>query len=151
MVGWETQLVMIGKVLLALVLGGAVGLERAQSKKPAGFRTHMLVMGAATLLMMVGEIIIARYDYVTPGLLRLDLTRIVEAIIVGISFIGAGTIIQRQQEGLVENLTTAASILFTAAIGITIGLEQYALSLGLTILLLLVNRVFGFLQRKWRN
>lgn len=140
----HSQIDLLVRILLAILLGGIIGFEREMAKKPAGIRTTMLVAGAAALLVSLGDVIVERFA--AEGLkdvLRTDPIRIVEAIIVGISFIGAGTIIQRESEERVENLTTAATILFTATIGIAVALEQFFLASGLTIALLIINFVFG--------
>lgn len=130
-------------ILLAMFLGGLIGLERELAKKPAGLRTHMLVAGAATLLVGLGDPIIQQMD-VSNEMLRSDPIRIVEAVVTGISFLGAGTIIRGREE--VEGLTTAASLLFVASIGIATALSQFILAVSLTLLLLLILRVVKWLE-----
>lgn len=141
---WQIQIEIIAKVLMAILLGGPIGIEREVAGKPAGVRTTMLVAGAAALMVSLGDIIIGRFETSQlQEVIRTDPIRIVEAIIVGISFIGAGTIIQREREERVENLTTAASILFTAAIGIGVALDQFYMAVGLTAVVLVINFVLG--------
>jgi putative Mg2+ transporter-C (MgtC) family protein len=136
------------KVIVAVCLGGMIGIEREFAKKPAGIRTHMFVTGAATLVMSLSILLInefnATYDNVSA-----DPVRVIEAIIVGISFIGAGTVLKSEKDHNVYYLTTAASILFAAGIGITVALERYALALGLTVLVVLVNSAVGGLEQKY--
>lgn len=139
----------IGKVILAMLLGGLLGTERELARKPAGLRTHMLVSGAASLLMVLGDFMIESYSSgVAVNAIRADPIRIIEAIITGISFLGAGTIIFRKPEDTVEGLTTAAAILYTAAIGITVALGQYLLALILTFLAIAILLGLGYIDPK---
>lgn len=138
---------MIGEVALAMLLGGFIGVERELADKPAGFRTHMLVAGAAALLVGLGDALIHRFNVTAGDGLRSDPIRIVEAIITGISFLGAGTIFRRtDQKEHVEGLTTASSILLSSAIGISVALRQFVLAIGVTLLALIVLRGLIFLQ-----
>lgn len=138
---WNTQLLVIGEVALAMLLGGLIGIEREIANKPAGFRTHMLVAGAATLLVGLGDALVESFLKGPFGeLIRPDPMRIVEAVITGVSFLGAGTIFRRGNAGGVEGLTTAASILLSAGIGISVALRQFVLAVGITLLALLVLR-----------
>lgn len=130
---------------IAAILGGFIGLERELLKKPAGLRTHILVSASAALLLELGEVIINDFDY--PDFVRSDPIRIIEAIIVGISFLGAGTIIQREREERVEGLTTAASVLMAAAIGAAVGLGQVLLGAAVAALVLFVNRALSVVER----
>lgn len=80
--------------MISIGLGGLIGLEREIACKPAGLRTHMLVAGASTLFVILGDIIIHSFAQTTLfGVVQADPIRIMEAIITGISFLGAGTII----------------------------------------------------------
>ena len=118
MANLDTQLEALWLVLLAVVLGGIIGWEREHERKPAGLRTHMLVCGAAALFTVLGEIMTRFYYLRFPDeVLNSDPIRVIQAVAVGVSFIGAGTIIQNRGEERVKNLTTAASILFVSAIG----------------------------------
>ncbi len=136
---WLMQLEIIGEVALAMLLGGIIGMERERANKPAGFRTHMLVAGASALLVGLGDAMLHRYAMGGPdGPIRSDPIRIVEAIITGISFLGAGTIFRRGETRAVEGLTTAASLLLSGAIGIAVALRQFILAGGITALALIV-------------
>lgn len=147
-VNWISQLAVVGEVALAMMLGGFIGMERERADKPAGFRTHMLVAGAAALLVGLGDAMLLRF-HVPPGVnLNTDPIRIVEAIITGISFLGAGTIFRRQKDKGVEGLTTAASLLLSGAIGISVALRQFILAAGITALALLVLRGLTYFQRR---
>jgi putative Mg2+ transporter-C (MgtC) family protein len=141
---WIEQLQTIGLVGLSMVLGGIIGLERERADKPAGLRTHMLVSGAATTLVILADLIVVGSS-LPPEILRTDPVRIIEAIVAGVAFLGAGTIIRRQTD--VEGLTTAASLLFAAAMGIAVALHQFVLAAGAVLLTLLVLAVVRNVDR----
>lgn len=146
---FDLQLKIFIEIVIAMLFGGIVGLERELAKKPAGLRTHMLVAGAAAFLISLGDIIVLEYAAREfSGIAGTDPIRIIQAIIIGISFLGAGTIIQRRREERIEGLTTSASILFTSAIGICVALEQYYLAGAVTILVFIVN-FFLLIIEKW--
>lgn len=134
----KPQLELLAQVAIAMLLGGLVGIEREMSSKPAGFRTHMLVAGAAAMFVGLADALAVKFaaeDYADN--LRIEPIRIVGAIITGISFLGAGTIF-RAKHGPIEGLTTAASILFVSAIGIAVALNQFVLAFSATALILFV-------------
>jgi len=114
------------RLVLAVVLGGLIGIEREKSHKPAGLRTHILVCLGAALAT-----IISTYYY------QMDPARIAAAIMTGIGFVGAGAIIASGRKG-VHGVTTAATIWITAAMGIAIGTGAYALSIFSAVLVLAV-------------
>lgn len=136
------------KVVVAVCLGGLIGIERELSHKPAGIRTHMFVAGAATLVMSISILLINQFNRTYENV-SADPVRVIEAIIVGISFIGAGTVLKSEKDHQVYYLTTAASILFAAGIGITVALERYGLAFSLTLLVILVNSAVGNLELKF--
>lgn len=139
---WQVQLSIIGGIAFAMVLGGLIGYERETRLKPAGLRTHMLIAGAAALLLGIADLLAEHFtDESYQDLLRIDPIRIIEAIVTAVAFIGAGTIIQHTRKDAVLGLTTATSLLFTAAIGIAVGLQQYVLALGATLIALVVLHV----------
>lgn len=146
--GWNTQALLA--VLLAMALGGAIGLERELANKPAGLRTNMLVAAAAALLVSLGEATVTFFtsELDTPSILRIDTIRIIEAVVTGVSFIGAGTIIRRGSELEVEGLTTAATLLVTAAIGIAAALRQRGLALAVTLAVIATLRGAAWLESK---
>ena len=149
---WIAEFKDLGLIALACLLAGAVGYEREHDGKPAGFRTHMIIGGAAALLVICGKWIVYSADI--PGAsdsLRYDPIRIIEAVIVGVSFIGAGTILKVHKEGLssrVKYLTTAASLLFSAGIGVCVAIERFIIAIGVALLILLINGVFGPWEEK---
>lgn len=145
---YYTQFELLGTVALAMGLGALIGLEREMTGRPAGLRTHMLVAGAAALLVGLGDVIIQSFETQVSGTsLRSDPIRIIEAVITGVSFLGAGTIIRTQEKDSVRGLTTAASLLFVAAVGICIALSQLVLAVGVTVLALIVLRVLNRVDR----
>ena len=144
----QPQFQILAYAALAMILGGLVGLDREAARKPAGLRTHMLVSGAAALLVLLGQVMVKNYDAKLASLLTSDPIRIIEAIITGVSFLGAGTIMRRESNQ-VEGLTTAASLLLAAAIGISVALSQWIVAVGLTLLVLLVLRFLGYLAGRF--
>src|SRR6056297_2654985 len=125
----QDQFIDAGVVVFAALLAGLIGIEREDSGKPAGFRTHMLVSGAAALLVLLsGDIVEIRLgNEAVADSIRTDPVRVMEAIVVGIGFIGAGTVLKVEDKLRVRYLTTAASILFAAGIGIAVALYMFVL------------------------
>jgi putative Mg2+ transporter-C (MgtC) family protein len=131
----DLHVAIVQRLVLALIFGGAIGLERSYHGRPAGFRTHALVCMSTSLLMLLSAFDSA---WITPSAIArttLDPTRMAQGIMTGIGFLGAGAIIK---EGLtVRGLTTAASIWMTAAVGVMTGIGfwfpatlSFALTLG---------------------
>ena len=133
------ELQMLGKVAIAALLGGFVGLEREFAERPAGLRTHMLVGATSAFFVMLATYMISSFE--PQDIVTVDPVRVVEAIVVGISFLGAGTIFKytREGQGIVEGLTTSASIWSVAAIGIAVALNAFIVAVGATILNLFIN------------
>jgi putative Mg2+ transporter-C (MgtC) family protein len=152
MINWPAQLAILAEVFVAMILGGIIGIERSTANKPAGFRTHMLVAGAAALLVGLSDALIYRFS---PGaytdLIESDPIRVIQAIIAGISFLGAGTIFRHPKKQHVEGLTTAASLLLSGAIGISVALRQFVLAVAVTVLTLAVLRGVDFIERRINN
>jgi putative Mg2+ transporter-C (MgtC) family protein len=141
--------VLLGEILLrllaALALGGALGLERSYHGRPAGFRTHALVGLASGALMLVS--VYEAEWFQSPGMLRaaIDPTRMAQGIMTGIGFLGAGVIMR---EGLsVRGLTTAASIWITAGIGILAGIGFYLPAVMTTVISLAALSGFRWIER----
>tara|TARA_R110002049_G_scaffold50370_3_gene143132 strand:- start:180098 stop:180589 length:492 start_codon:yes stop_codon:yes gene_type:complete len=144
---YEEQLQPLVAVAIAAALGAVTGLEREFADKPAGLRTHMFVCSASALLVLLGDGVIDRFQSEDIGSVSTDPTRIIQAIVVGISFLGAGTIVHHQDRQ-VEGLTTASSILFTAGIGIAVAIGQLILAAGATILAALILVVVGRVEKQ---
>jgi putative Mg2+ transporter-C (MgtC) family protein len=125
----------VARILLALVLGGLIGVEREAHGRAAGLRTMILVcLGSASIIVAFQRLYMAMPPD-DSSVIRMDPARAAAGIITGIGFLGAGTILKSQE--FILGLTTAASIWVVAAIGITVGLGQYGLAVLLTALVLL--------------
>ncbi len=143
------QLQIVGQVILAMILGAIMGLERENADKPAGLRTHMLVAGAAALFVALSTTAVQMFGMsLGDSVIRADPIRVMEAVITGISFLGAGTILRHGAKRQVEGLTTAASILVAAGVGIAVALSQLILAVGVTILTLVTLRGVPFLEKR---
>ena len=142
---FEADLNIFLRVVVAMVLSAILGWERESAQKAAGLRTHILVGMSSALFIALGEIIAA--DFLRFGEhIRFDAGRLIEAVVTGISFLGAGMIIFRKQGSGVQGLTTAAGILSTAAIGMLVGLHRYVLAAGITVLVFVVLRLLHFIE-----
>jgi len=104
---------LVVRLSVAAVLGGVLGVEREQKGKAAGVRTHMLVAMGSALFVVVSQ---------QSGMVPADMSRVLQGLIAGIGFLGAGTILKGHSEANVQGLTTAAGIWMTAAIGVAAGL-----------------------------
>lgn len=135
-------------IIIAALLGGLIGLEREISHKSAGLRTHMFVAASAAGLVFLGHYIIMYFVGIDPLLkFSSDPIRIIQAIIVGISFIGAGVIFKDVGHHAIRNMTTATSVLFTAAVGIAVGLKLIYLALGMAVFIIFANVVLVRLEK----
>ena len=127
------QFTIVGYILWAMLIGGMIGLEREKLAKAPGLRTHMLIAGASTLIVSVGMAITSATG---------DPSRSIHGVVTGIGFLCAGAIFQAK-DGNVSGLTTAASMLYTAAIGCAVG-AGYGITASLsTFLGIIVLRVLG--------
>ncbi len=140
-----SQLYIIVEVLGAAVLGGLVGMDRELCRRPAGIRTHMLVAASAALLVGMGQSL-AENAHLREGF-SIDPVRIIQAVVAGVSFLGAGTIFRSQRTEYVEGLTTAATLLLCAGLGVAVALRQWVTAVGVTILALVVLRAVVPLER----
>ena len=140
---------LIIRLVLAAVLGAIIGLDRRLHSKPAGLRTMSLVSLGAATFTLVGvsamlQLVNAEQEAGLQQMLRLDTSRVIAGIVGGIGFLGAGAIIQSR--GRVQGMTTASGIWMTAAIGVAVGLGQYALAFCATflafVILVLLKRSF---------
>lgn len=132
----------------AMVLGGVIGYERELKDRPAGFRTHMLVAGAATLLIEIGELLMFDSRYRGSSFITIDPLRLVESVVSGVAFIGAGTIFAARSGATVAGITTAASLLMVAIVGVAVGFGFYVLSLAVTLLTLIVLTVLNMTEHR---
>ena len=122
------------RVVLAGILGGAIGAEREIREREAGLRTHMLVSIGAALFMLVSAYGFSDFHFSNASGITYDPTRIAAQVVTGIGFLGAGAIIR---QGLsVRGLTTAASLWVVAAIGLATGAGYYSAALITTVVVL---------------
>jgi uncharacterized membrane protein YhiD involved in acid resistance len=140
------DLVIIGRVTGALVIGALIGFERTFHGRPADFRTHSLVCIASSILMIVTVYQNQRMTFVEHDAIRTDPTRMAQGIMTGIGFLGAGVIFK---EGLtVRGLTTAASIWVTAAIGILVGIGFWFAAVVGAAAALIVLALFRYIESR---
>lgn len=135
------------RLMLALLLGGLVGFEREQSKHAAGLRTNILVCLGSCLLMMLS--IYGFAAFVDEPNVRVDPARLAAAVITGVGFLGAGTILFTGKS--ITGLTTAASLWVVSAIGLAVGAGFYFASAVTTVMVLLTLWAFNKLEKRYIN
>ena len=125
------------RLFMAVLLGGVIGYERESSGKAAGLRTHMLVALGSALFVLVP---------LQAGVPLADMSRVLQGLIAGIGFLGAGAILKQNDEAQIKGLTTAASIWMVAAIGVAAGLGRDTTAVIATVFTLVILQI---LQR-WK-
>jgi putative Mg2+ transporter-C (MgtC) family protein len=120
---------LVTRLLMAALLGGILGFEREQRGKAAGIKTHMLVAIGSALFVLIPQ---------QAGLSEQELSRVMQGIIAGIGFLGAGAILKGNDEKDLKGLTTAAGIWLTAAIGVAAGLGRESSAILCTVLALVI-------------
>jgi uncharacterized membrane protein YhiD involved in acid resistance len=148
---WQYELLFIFRLILALVLGGMIGVERQWKKgshiTPAGLRTHILVALGACIFTMVSITMPLIADVMGGGIVNnADPGRIAAQVVSGIGFIGAGAILQ--SKGRIRGLTTAASLWVSASIGVAVGVGLYLTAIAATFITLVTLRWFSSLEIK---
>ena len=123
------------RLLVAMLLGGLVGMERQTRGRAAGLRTNILVCLGSAAIIIVFQKFSMELNVGAESFVRMDPARVAAGVITGIGFLGAGTIIKTNN--FVRGLTTAASIWVVSAIGVTVGLGEYAIAIVLTLLVLI--------------
>lgn len=136
---------MLGRIGLAVLVGGVVGLERESAHKPAGLRTLALVSVGSCLFALLSLDLVGSWPAMAQ--LRLDPIRVVAGLMGGIGFLGAGAILQSR--GSVEGITTAATIWVAGALGLACGLGSYALAVAGAGVALLILRGLGWVERRF--
>ena len=117
------------RLVAATLFGAIVGIQRESARKPAGLRTHILVsLATAAFVISCSGV----------GMSLDGLSRVIQGIVTGIGFIGAGSILKLGEQHEIRGLTTAASVWMTAAIGVTVGLGNLGIGLMITILALVI-------------
>jgi putative Mg2+ transporter-C (MgtC) family protein len=127
------------RLLAAMFLGAIIGYQRERAGKSAGLRTHMLVAMGSAVFVLGG----AAADMSMEAL-----SRVIQGIATGIGFIGAGSILKRQEGHEIEGLTTAAGIWMTAAAGVAVGMGKLGLALLSVILTWVILSLLGFLSAR---
>ncbi len=128
------------KLVLAALLGGLLGFEREASGKAAGLRTHMLVAMGAAMFLAIAQLL---------GVSAQESSRVMQGVIAGIGFLGAGAILKSSKGGEedIKGLTTAAGIWFTAAIGVAVGVGEESAAIFCTVIALIVLMVVPWLTK----
>jgi putative Mg2+ transporter-C (MgtC) family protein len=127
------------RLVMAVILGGLVGLERGAAGKAAGLRTHSLVtLGAALVVIVAGLMNMAEADQ----------SRVLQGLVTGIGFIGGGAILKLTDERRIRGLTTAAGIWMTASIGIAVGAGKLTTALIATALTFVVLRLLRDVEHR---
>ena len=132
------------RILLAMLLGGFIGSERERSKRPAGFRTHILVCVGACMTALIGLFVWQELGDVT------DPMRISAQVISGIGFLGVGTILVKEHDHI-TGLTTAAGLWTTAAIGIACGYGFYSAAFTGTLVVAITSAILFKLEKGTRK
>ena len=131
--------IVLVRVFAAVLLGAVVGIERERAGKPAGLRTHMLVsLGTAVIVLACTD----------AGMSLDGLSRVIQGIVTGIGFIGAGTILKLNEQREIQGLTTAAGLWMTAAIGVAAGLGILGIALIGTLVTVLVLVLEHFIDSR---
>ena len=127
-------MVVVIRLFAATLLGALVGFQRERAGKPAGLRTHILVaLGTAVFVIACSG----------AGMSSDGLSRVIQGIVTGIGFVGAGSILKLSEERDIKGLTTAASVWMTAAIGVAVGLGSLGIALMGTLFTLIVLALEG--------
>ena len=137
------------RVAAAMLFGGVIGFERELGKHAAGLRTHMLLAGAAALIVGLGDSVAEHFQQDQyRDLLQVDPIRLIEAVVACVGFIAAGTIIRGTRDGEVSGLTTASSLIMSAAVGIAVGIGAYVIATGVTLMCVVVLTVMRKVEKK---
>jgi putative Mg2+ transporter-C (MgtC) family protein len=127
------------RLIAATLLGALIGLQRERAGKPAGLRTHTLVtLGTAVFVLACSGV----------GMSMDGLSRVIQGIVTGIGFIGAGSILKLSEEREIKGLTTSAGIWMTAAIGVAVGLGSLGVALLSTLLTLIILSLVGSFEKR---
>jgi len=134
-------IIVLLRIVMGALLGATIGLQRERSGKPAGLRTHMLVCLGTTVVILACS---------GSGMSFDALSRVIQGIVTGIGFVGAGSILKLSEQREIKGLTTAAGLWMTAAIGVAVGLGSLGLALIGTVLTVLVLTLEGF-EERWHK
>jgi putative Mg2+ transporter-C (MgtC) family protein len=133
------------RLSLALVLGGLIGFERERNSHPAGFRTNILVCLGSSLIMLLS--IYGFSEFANSDIVRMDPARLAAQVLPGIGFIGAGAILHNGMS--VTGLTTAATLLVVAGIGLAVGAGFYYAAIVTTVMVIVSLTVLNVVEKKY--
>jgi putative Mg2+ transporter-C (MgtC) family protein len=125
------------RLIAAIVCGGIMGLKRVSPQKPAGLRTHILVCLGTTVLLLLCS---------AAALSPEGTSRVIEGVVIGIGFLGAGSILKLSEEHLIHGLTASARIWTTAVVGTAVGLGRIGIALITAVLTVLILWAIGMLE-----
>lgn len=131
--------IVIIRVTAAIILGGILGIQRERARKPAGLRTHMIVCLGTSVVVLA---------CLASSMDMSSLSRVIQGIVTGIGFIGAGSILKLSEEREIRGLTTAAGLWMTAAIGVAVGLGSLGVALIGTAATFIVLSVIGAVEAR---
>ncbi|MCG5076059.1 MgtC/SapB family protein [Paraburkholderia tagetis] len=138
-----------GRLAVAIVAGTLIGLNRGESGNAAGLRTTLLVCIAACLAMLQVNVLLLQHGKAQDSFVTLDLMRLPLGILSGVGFIGAGSILRK--DGLVQGVTTAATMWYVTVIGLCAGGGQYALAVAGTVLGMIVLQTLEHVEHRLRR
>ena len=127
------------RMVVAVLLGGLIGIQREKTGKPAGVRTHMLVCLATAVVVLACSGMGMAYD---------AQSRVIQGIVTGIGFIGAGSILKLSEERDIQGLTTAAGLWLTAAIGIACGVGTIGIALITAVVTVVLLALAGLIEKR---
>jgi len=130
------------RLILAVLLGATIGFERERHRRAAGLRTHMLIALGVAVVVIAAE---------QSGATSSDLSRVLQGVLAGIGFLGAGSILKQDESEHVKGLTTAASVWATAAISMAAGLGRASTAIVATIIALIVLWLLVPFERRMRS
>jgi len=130
------------RLILAVLLGAAIGWERERHDSSAGLRTHMLVALGTALFVLVPQ---------QSGFGTDDMSRVIQGLLAGVGFLGAGAVLKMRQEGEVRGLTTAAGLWTTAAIGVAVGLGRETTAIISTVFAIVILSVLLRIERRLKR
>ncbi len=127
------------RLFAAILLGGLIGLQRIRPTKPSGLRTHTLVCLGTTVILLSCS---------AAGVSLEGISRVIQGIVIGIGFVGAGSIVKSSEDILLHGLTASVRLWTTASVGIAIGLGQLGIALIAAVLIILVLTVIAVLEQR---
>jgi len=141
------QLIILIDLAIAALLSGIVGFEGEKLDKPAGLKTYIIVGTISCFFVSLSQMLSG--FLLESDLVKIEPVRILQASIVSVSVIGAGTILKSKHENTVNNLTTAVSLLYSSGIGISVALQLYVTAIGSTLLIIIINSLRYIEKLNW--